>query len=102
MESASSDHKGGIGMAFLDKLSSVAKDMTEKAGEAVEITKLKSKVSKEKSAIEEVLLKIGGYYLDKYTAGEELDEGVALMCKEIAERNKTIEDLMGQIAAVKE
>ncbi|HRV33595.1 MAG: hypothetical protein QM215_03015 [Bacillota bacterium] len=89
-------------MAFLDKLSSVAKDMTEKAGDAVEITKLKSKVSKEKSAIDEVLQKIGGYYLDKFTAGEEMDEAVAVMCKEIAERNKTIEDLMDQIAAVKE
>jgi len=94
--------KGGIDMAFLDKLSSVAKDMTEKAGDVVEITKLKSKVSKEKSAIDEVLQKIGGYYLDKFTAGEEMDEAVAVMCKEIAERNKTIEDLMDQIAAVKE
>jgi hypothetical protein len=89
-------------MAFLDKLSSVAKDMTEKAGDAVEVTKLKSKVSKEKSAIEEVLQKIGGYYLDKFIAGEEMDEAVAVMCKEITDHNKTIDDLMNQIAVVKE
>ncbi len=89
-------------MAFLDKLSSMAKDVTEKAGDAVEITKLKAKVSKEKSAIEEVLQKIGGYFLDKYTSGEELDEAVAAMCKEIADHNKVVEDLMAQIAAVKE
>ncbi len=89
-------------MAFLDKLGSIAKDMTEKAGEAVEITKLKAKVSKEKNAIEEVLQKIGGHYLDKFTAGEELDEAVMAMCREIDGHNKAIEDLMGQIAAVKE
>lgn len=89
-------------MAFLDKLSSMAKDVTEKAGDAVEITKLKAKVGKEKSAIEEVLQKIGGYFLDKYTSGEELDEAVAAMCKEIADHNKVVEDLMAQIAAVKE
>ncbi len=89
-------------MAFLDKLSSMAKDVTEKAGDAVEITKLKAKVSKEKGAIDEVLQKIGGHFMEKFTAGEELDEAVAAMCKEVAEHNKVVEDLMAQIAAVKE
>ena len=89
-------------MAFLDKLSSIAKDVTEKAGEAVEITKLKAKVSKEKSAIEDSLKKIGEYYLEKFNAGEVSDEAVKVFCDEIAEKNKNIEELMAQIAAVKE
>ncbi|NCB42943.1 MAG: hypothetical protein EOM59_10035 [Clostridia bacterium] len=89
-------------MAFLDKLSSIAKDVTEKAGEAVEITKLKAKVNKEKSAIEDSLKKIGEYYLEKCNAGEISDEAVKAFCAEIAEKNKNIEDLMAQIAAVKE
>ncbi|NCU32570.1 MAG: hypothetical protein EOM23_06485, partial [Candidatus Moranbacteria bacterium] len=78
-------------MAFLDKLSSIAKDVTEKAGEAVEITKLKAKVNKEKSAIEESLKKIGEYYLEKFNAGEISDEAVKVFCDEIAEKNKSIQ-----------
>lgn len=89
-------------MAFLDKLSSIAKDVTEKAGDAVETTKMKVKVSKEKTAIEEVLQKIGEYYLEKCNAGEVEDEAVKVMCAEIAEKNKVIEDLMAQMAALKE
>lgn len=89
-------------MAFLDKLSSMAKDVTDKAGEAVEITKLKAKVGKEKSAIEDSLKKIGEYYLDKCNVGEVSDEVVKVMCAEIAEKNKSIEDLLAQIAAIKE
>lgn len=89
-------------MAFLDKLSSIAKDVTEKAGDAVEITKLKSKVSKEKNAIEESLKKIGEVYMEKFVAGEEVDEAVKFFCAEITEKNKIIEELMAQIAAVKE
>lgn len=89
-------------MAFLDKLSSIAKDVTEKAGDAVEITKLKAKVSKEKSAIEDSLKKLGEYYLEKCNAGEEVDETVKAICDEIAEKNKSIEELMAQIASVKE
>ena len=89
-------------MAFLDKLSSIAKDVTEKAGDAVETTKMKVKVGKEKTAIEEVLQKIGEYYLEKFNAGEIEDESVKAMCEEIAEKNKTIEDLLAQIATIKE
>lgn len=89
-------------MAFLDKLSSIAQDVTEKAGEAVEITKLKVKVNKEKSAIEDSLKKIGEYYVEKCEEGEIPDGAVKVICDEIAEKNKNIEDLMAQIAAIKE
>ncbi len=89
-------------MSFLDKLSSIAKDAGEKAGEAVEITKLKHKVSKEKDAIEDALKKIGEFYLDKCNSGEELPEPIAAICGEIKTHNEAIEDLMAQIAAIKE
>jgi hypothetical protein len=68
-------------MAFLDKLSSIAKDAGEKAGEAVEIGKLKMKINKEKDAIEESLKKIGEFYLEKCMAGEQLDESVRCSAK---------------------
>ena len=89
-------------MAFLDKLSSIAKDVTDKAGDAVEITKLKAKVNKEKSAIEDSVKKIGEYYLEKYLAGETSDETLKVMCEEIAAKNKNIEEIVTQIASVKE
>lgn len=40
--------------------------------------------------------------MDRFLAGEELDIVVSEMCKEIEEHNKTIDDLMDQIAAIKE
>lgn len=89
-------------MAFLEKLSSVAKDVTEKAGEAVEVTRLKGKIKSERNAISEILQKIGEHYMDRYLAGEELDGFVSEMCKDIATRNETIEGLLEEIAAVKE
>ena len=89
-------------MAFLDKLSSLAKDAGEKAGEAVEITKINFKISKEKDAIEDALKKIGAFYLEKCTCGEQLEEPMKTICCEIHTHNKAIEDLLAQIAAIKE
>jgi len=89
-------------MTFLDKLSSIAKDVGEKAGDAVEITKLKAKVGKEKDMIEDKLKKIGDFYHEKFTSGEEIDDSIESLCKEINEHNKAIEELQAQIAARKE
>lgn len=89
-------------MAFLEKLSGVAKDAKEKAGEAVEITKLKAKIGREKNEIGDILQKIGEHFMDRFLAGEELDSVVNEMCKEIAEHNKTIEELLEQIAEIKD
>lgn len=64
-------------MAFLDKVQKVAKNVGEKAGDAVEITKIEAKLFSEKKAMNEALQKIGAIYYEKYAAGEEIDEKAA-------------------------
>lgn len=52
-------------MSFLDKLTDAASSLTDKAGDVIESTKLKSRISSEKKAIELELAGIGRLYYDK-------------------------------------
>lgn len=58
-------------MAFLDKLTDAASMIGDKAGDAIEITKLKTKITGEKKAIERELAKIGRIYYERQKSGEE-------------------------------
>lgn len=85
-------------MAFLDKLSDVAANLTDKAGDMVETTKLKSKISSEKKAIELELAQIGRIYYEKLKAGEEVTPETAEIAARIdahydviSETEKTLE-----------
>jgi membrane protease subunit (stomatin/prohibitin family) len=88
-------------MAFFDKVSSVAKNISDKTGEAIEITKLNSKISSEKNAIEGVCKKIGEYYYQQHKDGESLPEEVAAMCTEIYGHYMMIDDLKAEIERIK-
>ena len=88
-------------MAFLDKLSGVAKNLGDKAGEAIETTKLNSKISSEKSAIEGVYKKIGEYYYQQYKSGVVLPEEAAVFCTEIDGHNTAIEEAKAEIDRIK-
>ena len=59
-------------MAFLDKLTDAAATLTDKANDAVEITKIKTKINGEKKDIELELAKLGRIYYEKAKAGTEL------------------------------
>ena len=52
-------------MSFLDKLTDAASTLGDKAGDAIEMTKLKSKINSEKKAIELEMAKIGRIYYEK-------------------------------------
>lgn len=85
-------------MAFLDKITDVAANLSDKAGDVVETTKLKSKISSEKKAIELELAQIGRFYYEKMKAGDEvapeIDEIVARIDAHydiISETEKTLE-----------
>ena len=57
-------------MAFFDKLNQVAKNIGDKTSDAIETTRLNSKIAAEKLAANEELLKIGQHYYDLYLAGQ--------------------------------
>lgn len=59
-------------MAFLDKLTDAAAKVTDAANDAVETTKIKTKMNGEKKDIEMELAKLGRIYYEKAKAGEEL------------------------------
>ena len=87
-------------MAFLDKLTDAAAAIGDKASDAVEITKIKTKNSGEKKDVEAELAKLGRIYYEKAKAGEELTpEAMAIVtsvdahCEEIA----ALEEQLSQI-----
>ena len=88
-------------MAFLDKLSNVAKSIGDLAGEAVETTKLNSKISSAKNAIDGVNKKIGEFYYDQYLAGAILPEEISEFFVEIDGYNATIEEAKAEIERIK-
>lgn len=69
-------------MAFLDKLTDAAAKMTDVANDAVEATKIKTRMNSEKKDIEMELAKLGRIYYEKAKAGEVLPEGeMDIVCR---------------------
>ena len=60
-------------MAFFNKLNDLAKNITDKTNDAIETGKLNSRANSEKNLAAEELKKIGTYYYEKFTHGEEVD-----------------------------
>lgn len=94
--------KGRIVMAFLDKLNSLAKNVGEKTNDVIEINRMNSKISNEKSAIEEQQKKIGEYYYNQHAQGEQLDEGVLEFCAAIDASNQVIKENEEAIQNIKD
>ena len=88
-------------MAFFDKLNDFAKTVGDKAGEAIETTKLNSKINSEKSSIDTAIKKIGEYYYAKYQAGEGLPEEASALCVEIDGYNAAIAEAKAEIERIK-
>ena len=68
-------------MAFFDKLNQVAKNIGDKTNDAIETTKLSSKISAEKSAAAEDMKKIGEHYYNLFAAGGEVAPEVLEFCQ---------------------
>lgn len=91
---------------FFSKAGKVAKDTAskaaDKAGDMVEIGKLKTKISAAKSEISTQKKKIGDYYFEQYMEGAAVDGAVGSMCEAIKEKLDQIEELEKKIQEVKE
>lgn len=81
-------------MAFFDTLGSMAKS-------TVETAKLDSKISAEKSLIDNVYKKIGEYYYGQYKSGTKLPEETAALCAEIDGHNSAIDEAKAEIERIK-
>lgn len=92
-------------MAIFDKIGSMAKNVTEKVSEkatdAIELTKLNTRVSDENKRIAQSHGQLGEIIFQKYLNGEELSEEVIKICDSIKESKSKIAELQEEIKKVK-
>lgn len=89
-------------MAFLNKLSNVAKTAADKTGDMVEVTKLNAKINGSKSKIAAIKTQLGEYYWSKYVVGETLDAEATELCAQIKAESDTIVELNREIQKIKD
>lgn len=89
-------------MAFFDKLNDLAKNVGDKANDAIETTKLNNKINTEKMAIDEQYKKIGEYYYAKHAAGETVDKEIDEFIASINNHKNVITEAEAQIKLLKE
>lgn len=89
-------------MAFFDKLNTLAKNVGDKANDAIEITKLNGKINSEKVSIAEDYRKIGEFYYVKYASGQTVDAEIAEFLASIDSHNAAIQEAEMQLKSVRE
>ena len=91
---------------LFDKISKAAADAAtiagNKAGELMEVGKLKSRISSEKQDIGLAMKEIGEYYYSLYDEGKVEDETVKVLCERIKQSYIHIADLERQIQLAKD
>ena len=87
-------------MGIFDKLSSMAKEATDKASDMIEIQKVNSKIGEEKRKISDMKEKIGEYYWEKHASGEQLEEEPTELCKGIDLAKEAIIKYEAEIKAI--
>ena len=88
-------------MALLDIINDFAKTATEKTNNAIEITKLSAKVESEQRNLNDIIRKIGEYYVAKIDSGEVLDEEVMKIFEGVSDKRKAIAEMRAEIESLK-
>lgn len=88
-------------MALFDKIGNMTKNISDKTGDMLEITKLNSKINNEKSKISSLKTKIGDYYWSIFESGNTLDTEAYNLCAEIRDSISTISALEAEILKIK-
>lgn len=99
-------------MGFFDQLSDAAKNIGavagdlakqvgEKANDALEITKLNAKIASEKAEIDKEMKKISEALFEKFSKGEEVPEEIKGFCDNIKARYVNIDGIKEEIEKVK-
>ena len=83
------------------RIGETAETMTSKAGDAIEIQRLKSQIRSLARGSAVDLMELGKLIYDRYKAGEEVGEKAAGLCDAIKDREATMEDYEKKIARIK-
>ncbi|HEY8499121.1 MAG TPA: zinc-ribbon domain-containing protein [Clostridia bacterium] len=86
-------------MAFMDDLKKFGKNISQKTGDMVEVTKLNSAISQEKEKIRKLYYEIGTAIYEQYKTGNNPE--VEEKCAQIAEIEQKIEELQQKIQEIK-
>ena len=89
-------------MAFLDKLGDIARNIGDKTTDAIETTRLNSKINGERAAIAECMRQIGEYYHTRHQAGGPDDPDIAELLTAIDGHNTAISETQAEIARIKD
>lgn len=88
-------------MAFFDKLNQVAKSIGDMTTDAIETTKLNSKVASDRLAASEELRKIGEHYYNKFLASGEIDAEVVECCNKAKEYFTSANETQAEIDRIR-
>ena len=88
-------------MALLDKINDFAKTATEKTNNAIEIAKLSAKIDSEQRTLNDIVRKIGEYYVAKIDSGEVLDEEVMAIYKGVLISRNNIAEMRSEVESLK-
>ena len=88
-------------MAFFDKLSDIAKSIGDKTGDAIETSKLSSKITAEQNAAGEELKKIGEHYYRIFTETGAADPEVMEFCAAAKAHYDAAAESQAEIARIK-
>ena len=87
-------------MAFFDKLNDLARNIGDKANEAIGTTKMNSKINSEKAAIVECYRQIGELYYKRHQEGSPDDPETAELLLTIDKHNEVIAETQAEIARI--
>lgn len=88
-------------MANLDKLNEMAKSVSERVDESLELNNLISEINLTKGNIDVYKREIGEYYWAKFAVGEKLDDEPMLTCDKIVVAQDKIRELEAKMAKIK-
>nr|WP_294493127.1 zinc ribbon domain-containing protein [uncultured Mediterraneibacter sp.] len=83
------------------RIGETAETMTNKAGDAIEIQRLKSQIRGLARGNAADLMELGRTIYDRYKAGEEVEENTKGLCDAIKNREVSIEEYEKKIARIK-
>lgn len=89
-------------MSIFDKMNSMAKNVTEKATDAIELTRLNTKIGEENKNIMELQKKIGEIIWGRFENGEVLQPEITELCETIKKSKGNIESIVKEIQNLKD
>lgn len=88
-------------MAIFNKIGSIARSVSGKTGDMLEVSKLNALIRSSEDDIEELKQQLGEYYYEKYSSGVILDPGAAEICKKIQSAYADIKANRSEISSIR-